>query len=158
MPVRCFYNRIKLIGDNYFARFTNIDNLLKKSMFLIKGKLMVTSKNWISLGTIVSPITGTFFTTIITQHNHKYVLWYKGDYLIKTGDLIKVCNSGFLIADQLRQINIIQIDKHSATLWRVMQNMSSCPGDTEPENMHCTSTARCIFTTCPHGKVKPVSA
>lgn len=119
---------------------------------------MITSKNWICLGSIVSPITGTFFTTIITQHNHKYVLWYKGDYLIKTGEVIKVCNNDFFIADQLRQINIIQIDKHSTTLWRVMQNMSSCPGDTEPEKMHCTSTARCIFTTCPHGKVKPVNA
>lgn len=115
---------------------------------------METTKLWISLGTIVSPITGTFFTKIVTQHNHKYLLWYKGDYLIKPGDKIKVSNNGFVVSGQLRSVNIIQIDKYSPTLWRVMHNMSSCPGDREPENPYCKSTTRCIFKSCPHGKTR----
>ncbi|MCU6412940.1 hypothetical protein [Enterobacter cloacae] len=103
---------------------------------------MEITKLWISLGTIVSPITGTFFTKIITQHNHKYLLWYKGDYLIKPGDKITVNNNGFIISEKLRAVNIIQIDKYSPTLWRVMHNMSSCPGDREPETPYCASTTR----------------
>ena len=113
---------------------------------------METTKLWISLGTIVSPITGTFFTKIITQYNHKYLLWYHGEYLIKPGDNIKVNKNGIVISEKLRKINIIQIDKYSPTLWRVMHNMSSCPGDKEPENSFCTSSVRCIFKTCPYGK------
>lgn len=87
---------------------------------------METTKVWISLGTIVSPITGTFFTKIITQYNHKYLLWYNGEYLIKPGDNIKFNNNGIVVSEKLRKINIIQIDKYSPTLWRVMHNMSSC--------------------------------
>ncbi|WP_248725075.1 hypothetical protein [Enterobacter cloacae] len=115
---------------------------------------MEITKSWILLGTIVSPITGTFFTKIITQYNHKYLLWYKGDYLIKPGDKITVNNNGFIISEKLRAVNIIQIDKYSPTLWRVMHNMFSCPGDREPETPYCASTTRCIFKTCPHGKTR----
>lgn len=114
----------------------------------------MASKMWVSLGTVVSPITGTFFSKIVTQHNHKYVIWYKGNYLIKPGDKIYIINNRFIISNQLRDINIIQIDKYSPTLWRVMDSMSSCPGEPQEDNIYCTSAARCIFETCPHGRIK----
>lgn len=119
---------------------------------LFKGILMTASKTWITLGTIASPATGTLFSKILTQHNHTYILWYNGDQLFKPGDQIKVCHNRLLVNDTLCDIHIIQIDKYSHTLWRVMHNISSCPGHRDPESKRCEVPVKCIFKKCPYGK------
>lgn len=117
---------------------------------------MPTPKIWISLGTIVSPITGTFFTKITTEYNHKYVLWHNSDYLIKPGEEIRVQKEGILISGELRKIKIIQIDKYSPSVWKVMDRMSSCPGHRKPEGKECNIRAKCIFKTCPYNRKQPI--
>lgn len=125
-------------------------------MIRLKGILMTSSKIWICLGSIASPATGTLFAKILTPHNHKYILWYRGDRLIKTGDQVKVLTNRLFIDDALCDINILQIDKYQHSLWRVMHNMSSCPGHREPLEAPCVAPAKCIFTTCPYGKTRIV--
>ena len=119
-----------------------------------KRYFMTASKTWISLGTIASPATGTLFSKILTQHNHKYILWYNGEQLFKPGDKIEVCYNRLFVNDELCDINILQIDKYSPTLLRVMHNMSSCPGHRDPESKECAATAKCIFKKCPYGKTR----
>lgn len=123
-------------------------------MARLKGILMTVSKTWISLGTVASPATGTLFSKILTQHNHKYILWYNGEQLFKPGDKIKVYGNRLFVNDELCDINILQIDKYNHTLWRVMHNMSSCPGHRDPDSKECAATTKCIFKKCPYGKVR----
>jgi len=120
----------------------------------LKGILMTASKTWITLGTIASPATGTLFSKILTQHNHKYILWYNGEQLFKPGDEIKIIYNRLFVNDEPRDINILQIDKYSHTLWRVMHNMSRCPGHRDPESKQCDAPVKCIFKKCPYGKVR----
>lgn len=115
---------------------------------------MTASKIWVSLGTIASPATGTLFSKILTQHNHKYILWYNGEQLFKPGDRIKVIYNRLFINDEPCDINILQIDKYSHTLWRVMNKMSSCPGHRDPESKTCDAPVKCIFKQCPFGKMR----
>jgi len=119
-----------------------------------KGILMTASKTWITLGTIASPATGTLFSKILTQHNHKYIIWYNGEQLFKPGDQIKVVYNRLFVNDELCDINILQIDKYNHTLWRVMHNMSSCPGHRDPERETCEARVKCIFKKCPYGKMR----
>lgn len=145
------------IGSAYYRIYIVLLHLLTVwlSAFCIarlKGILMTASKTWITLGTIASPATGTLFSKILTQHNHKYILWYNGEQLFKPGDQIKVVYNRLFVNDELCDINILQIDKYNHTLWRVMHNMSSCPGHRDPESETCEARVKCIFKKCPYGR------
>ena len=150
---------IERIGCTYYHIFIVLLHSLSVRLYAfciarLKGIWMTASKTWIALGTIASPATGTLFSKILTPHNHKYILWYNGEKLFKPGDEIHVCHNRLFVNDELRDINILQIDKYSHTLWRVMHNMSSCPGHRDPENKECIATVKCIFKRCPYGKVR----
>lgn len=113
-------------------------------------------KRWVALSTLASPVSGTFFTKIRTEHNHKYVIWYKGNYWLQPGDVISISGSILYIGGRVLQVNIIEIDRYIPTIWRVMSKISSCTGGKEPGSSYCSSRLKCIFKICPYHKIRTV--
>nr|WP_217315612.1 hypothetical protein [Enterobacter cloacae complex sp. ECL78] len=49
---------------------------------------------WKVVETIASPESGTIFCKVETQYGLNYILWLKGDYYVRTGEIITTSNQG----------------------------------------------------------------
>lgn len=111
------------------------------------------SHTWTVLGSIVSPRTGTIFTKITTEYNHRYVIWHAGNIFMQSGDILRSEKNKLTVNNSQCEIHILNLDKFNPSLWQVMRSISGCPGNAGDLSQECEATIKCTFCQCPYGKV-----
>ncbi|SQB21886.1 anti-adapter protein IraM [Citrobacter koseri] len=64
---------------------------------------------WSVENNLVCPTTGTAFALTSGAENLKFILWYKGDYFLRTGSVISPEDSGVLANGKKRNIKILHV-------------------------------------------------
>lgn len=106
---------------------------------------------WSVENNLVCPTTGTAFALTSGAENLKFILWYKGDYFLRTGSVISPEDSGVLANGKKRNIKILHVFPYSNALWASLHNRIDCPGNGVVTINHCARQQRCVFTLCPYG-------
>ncbi|MFY7342860.1 hypothetical protein ACOTXH_03060 [Enterobacter cloacae complex sp. IR5434] len=81
---------------------------------------------WKVVETIASPESGTIFCKVETQYGLNYILWLKGDYYVRTGEIITTSNQGILINDRRRRVWIAQAMPFTSIGWMGFKKKNAC--------------------------------
>lgn len=106
---------------------------------------------WKIVETIASPETGTFFGKVETTYGLNYILWFKGDYYVRPGEVVTMTEKGILIDNRRRRVWIAHAMPYSSIRWLGFRMKNECPGNRCELNQRCNSTAQCRFKLCPFG-------
>ncbi|EPH6762619.1 anti-adapter protein IraM [Cronobacter dublinensis] len=107
--------------------------------------------DWKIVDTLASPDTGTTFTLVQTSYGLRYILWFKGDYFLRRGQVLATSPEGLLVDGRLREIAVIHAAPHSARLWQNLAEKTDCPGNAGATTTACPAGKRCLFKLCPYG-------
>ncbi|EPN9363791.1 anti-adapter protein iraM [Cronobacter muytjensii] len=107
--------------------------------------------DWKIVDTLASPDTGTTFTLVETPYGLRYILWFKGDYFLRRGQILSTCNEGLRVDGRLRAISIIHAAPYSGRLWQNLAEKTNCPGNAGETTGACPGGKRCLFKLCPYG-------
>ncbi len=107
--------------------------------------------DWEIEDTLVCPATGTGFAVATAVKNMKLILWYKGNYFLRTGNALNNGPSGISVNGRKTPITIIHTFHHSTALWQIFKNRISCPGNDNQTMINCPQSNECAFTLCPYG-------
>lgn len=110
---------------------------------------------WIVEKQLVSPTTGTFFALASDTNNTKVIIWYKGSYFIRSGNIIKTGCFGIVINGKARNIEVMHTFPFNHTVWNTFTSTISCPGNEGVIRCESTCSDRCLFDICPYGN-KPL--
>ena len=95
--------------------------MCQKSSIFTQQNSNIASKEdfmeWKVVETIASPESGTIFCKVETQYGLNYILWLKGDYYVRTGEIITTSNQGILINDRRRRVWIAQAIPFTSIGW-----------------------------------------
>ncbi|WP_236328806.1 hypothetical protein [Enterobacter quasihormaechei] len=72
---------------------------------------------WKVVETIASPESGTLFCKVETHYGLNYILWLKGDYYVRAGEIITTSSQGILINDRRRRVWIAQAMPFTSIGW-----------------------------------------
>ncbi|MHA0871978.1 hypothetical protein [Enterobacter pasteurii] len=106
---------------------------------------------WKVVETIASPESGTIFCKVETHYGLNYILWLKGDYYVRAGEIITTSNEGILINDRRRRVWIAQAMPFSSIGWMGFRKKNECPGNRQEMDRPCSVEAPCQFKLCPFG-------
>lgn len=107
--------------------------------------------DWEIEQTLVCPKTGTGFAVASAVKNMKLIVWYKGNYFLRTGNILSHSPFGVIVNGRRTSIAIIHTFHYSGALWQTFKNRITCPGNDEPGIINCQHRKTCIFTLCPYG-------
>ncbi|WES70223.1 anti-adapter protein IraM [Superficieibacter sp. HKU1] len=107
--------------------------------------------DWEIEHTLVCPVTGTGFAIASAVKNMKLILWYKGNYFLRKGNILTHSPFGVIVNGRRTSIAIIHTFHYSGALWNTFKNRISCPGNDDPTLTVCHRYKECVFTLCPYG-------
>jgi anti-adapter protein IraM len=129
--------------------------MCQKSSIFTQQNSNIASKEdfmeWKVVETIASPESGTIFCKVETQYGLNYILWLKGDYYVRTGEIITTSNQGILINDRRRRVWIAQAMPFTSIGWMGFIQKNACPGNRQEMDRPCTAEPPCQFKLCPFG-------
>lgn len=59
---------------------------------------------WKIVEIVASPNTGTIFGKVETPYGLNYILWFKGDYYVSTGEVVTMTEKGILIDNRRKRV------------------------------------------------------
>ncbi|WP_318356769.1 anti-adapter protein iraM [Enterobacter sp.] len=107
--------------------------------------------DWIIKETVVCPKTGTAFAIASTSTELQFILWYRGDYFLHSGNIISTTSFGLVANGKLRNLHLLHVFSFSHALWCSLTRNLDCPGNTHPSIRHCPQRSGCRFKQCPYG-------
>jgi hypothetical protein len=109
---------------------------------------------WVVVECLACPVTGTFFSCVISHENEWVILWSGGDELMLPGDGIQLMEGGFYFGKESEPMLIFTVTPFRAGFWKRLQSSTRCPGECRVKPQQCTHPGRCFFTRCPYGLKK----
>ena len=109
---------------------------------------------WKVIEIIASPDTGTIFGRVETHYGLNYILWFKGEYYLRPGEVITTCKQGILVDNRRRRVWVVHAIPFSSTRWMGLQRLNDCPGNRQNAEQSCPVDKPCRFTLCPFGLKK----
>lgn len=109
---------------------------------------------WKIVDTIASPESGTVYGKVETSCGLNYILWFKGDYYVRTGEVITMTEKGILIDNLRRRVWIAHAMPYSSIRWLRFRMKTDCPGNRREVSHICDSEVACQFKLCPYGLKK----
>ncbi len=106
---------------------------------------------WKIVETVASPETGTFFGKVETSYGLNYILWFKGDYYVRPGEVVMMTEKGILIDDRRRPVWIAHVMTYSSVRWLGFRMKNECPGNRRDMSQQCDRELPCRFKLCPFG-------
>ncbi|WP_288790362.1 hypothetical protein [uncultured Enterobacter sp.] len=106
---------------------------------------------WKVVEIIASPESGTLFCKVETHYGLNYILWLKGDYYVRAGEIITTSSQGILINDRRRRVWIAQAMPFTSIGWMGFKKKNACPGNRQEMDRPCTVETPCQFRLCPFG-------
>ncbi|NIY47455.1 anti-adapter protein IraM [Cedecea colo] len=107
--------------------------------------------DWFIKQTFVCPNTGTAFALATCMRNLKLILWYRGDYFLREGNILSTSPYGLIVNGKERELVIMHAFPFSSTLWTSFRNNIHCPGNNHPFIRECAERWKCLFENCPYG-------
>lgn len=107
--------------------------------------------NWKIIDSLACPETGTAFAAVMSAKSLKLILWYRGDYFLRTGNTLTTAFSGVFIDGRRRNVEIMHASPYNTRLWSRLIKQTSCPGNTRTCHGFCPQEKKCLFTLCPYG-------
>lgn len=106
---------------------------------------------WKIVETVASPETGTLYGKVETSYGLNYILWFKGDYYVRPGEVVMMTEKGMLIDNRQRRVWIVQAMPYSSIRWLGIRMKNECPGNRREMSQRCDSGLPCQFKLCPFG-------
>ncbi|ANG94884.1 anti-adapter protein IraM [Lelliottia amnigena] len=106
---------------------------------------------WKIVETVASPETGTIFGKVETSYGLNYILWFKGDYYVRTGEVVTMTEKGILIDNRRRRVWVAHAMPYSSVRWLGFRMKNECPGNRRETRQRCDHTLPCQFKLCPFG-------
>lgn len=106
---------------------------------------------WVVENQLVCPQTGTFFALASGAKNLKLILWYKGNYFIRSGNVIRTGYFGLHINGRARSLEILHAFPFSQPVWNTFKSAMNCPGNDGNMANRCLNAEPCLFQLCPYG-------
>lgn len=107
--------------------------------------------DWKIIDSLASPDTGSFFSIAQTSKNLKLILWCKGDYFLRQGNILTTAALGLLVDGRPRTISVIHASPYNPHIWQNLVNKTNCPGNTKAVLTACQKGSGCLFALCPYG-------
>ncbi|WLI77447.1 anti-adapter protein iraM [Kosakonia sp. H02] len=106
---------------------------------------------WNITDMLVSPTTGTAFAVARTLNNKALIIWYRGDYFLRPGDLLLTDLKGIIIEGRMRDFKVIHTMPYFPTIWNTLKKSCRCPGNDNISLRECNNQEGCLFELCPYG-------
>ena len=110
---------------------------------------------WIIEKSLVCPVTGTGFSLAAAAKNLKLIIWYTGEYFLRTGTVIHISKKVVTVNGKPVFVNILHIFPYAREIWQTLAQRILCPGNNNPLLQICNQMKTCKFTLCPYGAVQP---
>ncbi|MCK1967978.1 anti-adapter protein iraM [Franconibacter sp. IITDAS19] len=107
--------------------------------------------NWKIIDSLASPDTGSFFSIAQSSRNLKLILWCKGDYFLRQGNILTTAALGLLVDGRPRNISVIHASPYNPDIWQNLVHKTNCPGNTKAALTFCQKENGCLFALCPYG-------
>lgn len=109
------------------------------------------SLEWIVIESLACPVTGTFFSSVITQDNTWLIVWFEEGPLMQAGDRIEVKGDKVFFGFEHTERTVFLIRIFQASLWKTLQKTTFCMGERKIKPQYCAEPKRCSFKKCPYG-------
>jgi hypothetical protein len=110
----------------------------------------VNLMEWKINHTLACPKTGTSFAQISTS-NLRLILWYRGDYFLREGNIVATNPFGVIVNDRITEIEFIHAFPFTMQLWESFKTNTDCPGNQDPLITKCCRRPHCLLQNCPYG-------
>lgn len=109
---------------------------------------------WKIVEIVASPDTGTIFGKVETPYGLNYILWFKGDYYVRTGEIVTMTEKGILIDNRRKRVWIAHAMPYSSIRWLGFRMKNECPGNRREVGQVCDRELPCQFKHCPFGLMR----
>jgi len=106
---------------------------------------------WKIVEIVASPDSGTIFGKVETPYGLNYILWFKGDYYVRPGEIVTMTETGMLINHRRQRVWIAQTMPYSSIRWLGFRMKNECPGNRHDGSQRCDRELPCQFKHCPFG-------
>ena len=106
---------------------------------------------WNITDMLVSPATGTAFALARTQHDKAVIVWYRGHYFLRPGNILVTDSKGIIMDGRMHEFKVIHTMPYFPTIWNTLKNSCSCPGNDNISLRECDKQNECLFPLCPYG-------
>lgn len=110
--------------------------------------------NYNVMDSIMCPLTGTVFTGVITDKNLKLIIWYQGETIVHSGDILSTVGKGLVVNGEASDIAIITVFPFTPKSWISLSERTGCPANGAVRPAVCARQESCRFKHCPYGLEK----
>ncbi|KAF1367544.1 hypothetical protein [Yokenella regensburgei] len=107
--------------------------------------------NWEIKNMLVCPDSGTAYAVAASPGDLDIIVWYKGSYFLRPGNMLTTSDLGLFVNGRQRDIELISCFPYTNSLWLYFQVRTECPGNNNQLLTNCPCEARCLFPYCPYG-------
>jgi len=100
---------------------------------------------------LVSPTTKTAFAKAGFTDELSVIIWYKGSYFLRPGNILHTTSLGEFVNGEARDFTIIHSMPWSADAWYKLKTKTNCPGNYNSSLRFCDKQDTCLFELCPYG-------
>lgn len=113
---------------------------------------------WVVIECLACPVTGTFFSSAITEDNTWLIVWMAEGSLLQSGDVIELADNALTVKNGSEERCVFMICTFKSGLWKLLQKSTFCQGERVRKPQQCSESIRCSFRKCPYGlrKIKQI--
>ncbi|QHM70748.1 anti-adapter protein iraM [Mixta intestinalis] len=102
------------------------------------------------MDSLVCPLTGTVFTCAINSENLKLIIWYQGEKVARSGDVLDITENELAINGVTGDIAIITVMPFNRTNWALLSARTGCPANGPVRPVVACPQQQCRFPRCPY--------
>jgi hypothetical protein len=106
---------------------------------------------WIVIECLACPVTGTFFSSVITEDNNWLILWLAEGALLQPGDVIEIVDQAMVARHKSENRTVYMICAFKSAMWKKLQQSTFCQGKRAKLPEQCSENIYCSFSNCPYG-------
>ncbi len=78
---------------------------------------------WNITDMLVSPATGTAFALARTQQDKAVIVWYRGHYFLRPGNILVTDSKGIIIDGRMHEFKVIHTMPYFPTIWKTLKKI-----------------------------------
>ncbi|WP_072037714.1 hypothetical protein [Enterobacter sp. Bisph1] len=106
---------------------------------------------WDITDMLLSPTTGTAFAVARNSDQFSVIVWYRGNYFLRTNNHLEIEGSLIFIDGKVQDLRVIHTMPFIPSIWRTLKNSCHCPGNENISLRTCERQNECLFELCPYG-------
>lgn len=100
---------------------------------------------------LACPVTGTFFSSVISQDNTWFIVWFEDGPILQTGDLIETIGDKAFFGYERDERTLLLVSLFHVRIWKLLQKSTYCCGERRIKPQFCLEQRHCRFSKCPYG-------